>query len=571
MRVILTVILILILIISLVLLRYQMAEDYTSNSHYRDDKYIDLWNKELFLPICDIKINYLVSYHTITKFPYSSNSVNIILDGEPMDLTNVSANIVITTKKEMLPPIPRVYVPYFVWAFMEKDIEPELLIKKPNEIVEKTKFCCFMYSNCREEMKGVRDRKKFLTLMNQMTGNRVDNLGRCYNDNFKPNGSWTSNDEIYQPYKFVIAFENHQITGYITEKLVMPMLSRAIPIYFGASDVGQYFNTKSFINVNDFPNFESCIQYVMKVDQDEDLYQSILAEPYLHDNRIDRDVFSLYYGGKFYHELYQALQPYGLKRFIRPCKYYTNTIRFMTFADGKKYKTTRVLKEAEESGFFKDCKEFGPKDFSDSFKMKHKNFIARNERGYGYWVWKPYIILQEMATMEYGDFLIWSDSGNTINAQGFERMKELYSLLEKNDIIAFRIKYDEMNWCKMDTALAVLQIAGKNNDDLNNSLKNDPKQRTTAIILWKKTPEVMAFLQVWAHLATDYHLIDDSPSTSANHAGFRENRHDQSLFSLLLRFAPKVHVVDDNWSDEKDEYTMASGQQKPFVISRKRR
>ena len=36
---------------------------------------------------------------------------------------------------------------------------------------------------------------------------------------------------------------------------------------------------------------------------------------------------------------------------------------------------------------------------------------------------------------------------------------------------------------------------------------------------------------------TDFSLIDDSPSKSENMNGFREHRHDQSVFSLLF----KVH------------------------------
>lgn len=558
-------------------------EDYTSNSHHRSDKYIDIWNKELFLPVCDIKINYLVSYHTITKFTYAKDSVNIILDGEPMDLSEIQANVAISTKKERLPPIPQVYVPYFVYSFLEKGIDPELLVKKPDDLIEKTKFCCFMYSNCREEMDGVRNRKRFLELMNKMTGNRVDNLGQCYNNNYKDNGNWTAADEIYEPYKFVIAFENQQITGYITEKLVMPMLARAIPIYLGASDVKQYFNHKSFINVNDFPNFESCIEYVMKVDKDESLYRSIMSEPYFNvGNRIDKDMFSLYYGGRFYHELYNVLRPYGLKEFIRPCKFYTNNIRFITFADGKKYKTDRIIKEAEESGFFKECEAYDPRDFDSNFRKKHWNYIKKKKqyidiydktfenRGFGYWVWKPYIILKAMENLEYGDYLIWCDSGNTINPKGYKRMKELFFLLERYDIVTFRLKYEETTWSKMDSILAVLQAMGKNHDDLHTSLTTDRKQKTSAILLLKKTEVSLEMLRVWSNLANDYHLIDDSPSIEPNIPEFKEHRHDQSLLSLVTRFTINTVSVDDNWNDSKTDYTSQDGNKKPIIVSRKK-
>jgi len=545
-------------------------ENYISNTTSKGDRYVDLWNREMFLPVCDIKINYLVSYHNITKFPYHTDTVNIILDGEPMDLSDVNANLIITTKKERLPkaPMPQIYLPYFVWAFTEKQMDPDVLIKKPGEVVRKDKFCCFMYSNCDENMDGVRNRRRFLERMNEMTGNRVDNLGKCYSKKFKPNGSWTSNDDIYEPYKFVIAFENQRIRGYITEKLIMPMVARAIPIYLGAPDVGDYVNVKSFINVNDFPDFESCIRYVMQVDEDEGLYNSILKQPYFVSNTIDRNLFSLYYGGKFYHDLYRALEPYGLKEFIRPCKYYTNNIRFITFADGKKYKTDRILKEADESGFFKEAVAYGPKDFDELFKARHNDFIHNNPRGYGYWVWKPYVILLNLDEMNDGDFLMFSDSGNTINFEGYKRIKEYYSLLEKHSIIAFRIQYDEKMYNKMDTVTGVVKTLG---NEQNVTALLEGKQVTAACLLVKKTPMTVKLMQLWYSLCSEYHLVDDSPSVQPNLPVFKEHRHDQSILSLIVKSVPECIILDDNYSDGRDDYTTLDGIQKPFVVSRKKR
>jgi hypothetical protein len=33
----------------------------------------------------------------------------------------------------------------------------------------------------------------------------------------------------------------------------------------------------------------------------------------------------------------------------------------------------------------------------------------------------------------------------------------------------------------------------------------------------------------------DYHLIDDSPSIIKNHYSFKEHRHDQSIFNMLVK------------------------------------
>lgn len=544
-----------------------------------ENEYVLKWNTELFVPNSE-KVNYLVNFHTVRNYPYSEDCTNIFLDGEPHSLENINSEVCITAKKELLPrdnTIPVIYVPFFVWAFVEKGIEPELLIKNSArnsvrnsgtnyERIYKNKFCCFMYSNCDDRMDGVRNRKLFLEMMNHMTGNRVDNLGKCYNLNYKQNGWWKNNTDIFKPYKFVIAFENKALKGYITEKLINPMIARAIPIYLGAPDVGDYFNPKSFINVSSFPNFQSCIEYVLKVDRDQELYNSILEEPFLYGNRIDKDLFSLYYGGKFYKDLYKVMSKSVLKDYIRPCKYYNNNIVFMTFADGKVYKTDRIGEQAENSGFFKKVVKYSPQDFDIDFKEKHGDFIFRNKRGYGYWLWKPYLVLKTLDRMEYGDYLIFSDSGNTIYTSGVKKIREYYELLEKYEIVVFPMKYKEKEWNKMDT---VVSVCGGEKKNIYKVLEEIPEQRTGAVFLIRKTEGIVRMVKKWYRIGENYNFIDDSPSRIPNHREFREHRHDQSIFSLLTKLYPSCVSVPD-YDDDTNAFLTEKGEPKAFIISRLR-
>ena len=65
------------------------------------------------------------------------------------------------------------------------------------------------------------------------------------------------------------------MNGYVSEKISAPLYAGAIPIYWGAPDVKDYINPECFINVNDFDSFEDCIEYVKKVDNDDELYPKI--------------------------------------------------------------------------------------------------------------------------------------------------------------------------------------------------------------------------------------------------------------------------------------------------------
>ena len=63
-------------------------------------------------------------------------------------------------------------------------------------------------------------------------------------------------------------------------------------IYYGAPDVGEYFNTKSFIDISQFPNFEVAVDYIRQVDQSETLYQQIRQQPHMTSSQASANRFN---------------------------------------------------------------------------------------------------------------------------------------------------------------------------------------------------------------------------------------------------------------------------------------
>lgn len=88
--------------------------------------------------------------------------------------------------------------------------------------------------------------------------------------------------EVYNKYNFVVAMENAQKDGYITEKIVNAYEANSIPIYWGSSDLAKkYFNPKSFIDVSDFPDLESAVAHIKLLSESPEKIQEMLAEPIL--------------------------------------------------------------------------------------------------------------------------------------------------------------------------------------------------------------------------------------------------------------------------------------------------
>lgn len=156
---------------------------------------------------------------------------------------------------------------------LQKHENPEKTLK------EKTEFCSFVYSNgqaakCREVM------------FDKLSKYKTVNSGGRYINNV---GGPVDNKLDFQlKHKFSIAFENTSTPGYTTEKIVHSFSAKTIPIYWGDPEIARVFNPKAFINCHDYgldangdntAAFEKIIDRVKEIDQNDELYLSILSEP----------------------------------------------------------------------------------------------------------------------------------------------------------------------------------------------------------------------------------------------------------------------------------------------------
>ena len=80
---------------------------------------------------------------------------------------------------------------------------------------------------------------------------------------------------VKKRYKFVIAFENSQVSEYITEKIWHAYMSQTIPIYYGAPEIyEQVPGSNTFIDAAKFPGPKQLAEYIKKVDRNRQLYRS---------------------------------------------------------------------------------------------------------------------------------------------------------------------------------------------------------------------------------------------------------------------------------------------------------
>lgn len=171
-----------------------------------------------------------------------------------------------------------------LWMCYDTSFLVEESYKRKNGVaslssVKRDKFCSCIISN-----NGNAIRRNIIDALNKYKqvdcgGSFLNNIGFIV-----PRGENCSGKlEHNKQYKFVLAMENTDYLGYCTEKLADAYKSFSIPIYWGNKEGSKDFNPKSFINVNDFDTLEALVEYVMKVDQDENLFNSYFQVPILND------------------------------------------------------------------------------------------------------------------------------------------------------------------------------------------------------------------------------------------------------------------------------------------------
>lgn len=132
------------------------------------------------------------------------------------------------------------------------------------------KFCSFVVSNAVADS----SRKQMITLLNKYK--TVDSGGRYLNN---VGGRVKDKVEFVSRYKFSLCFENSMANGYTTEKILEGFAGNTIPIYWGNPNVAALFNKNAFINCNDYLSLEDVVEFIKRIDSDDDLYLRMVKEP----------------------------------------------------------------------------------------------------------------------------------------------------------------------------------------------------------------------------------------------------------------------------------------------------
>jgi hypothetical protein len=222
---------------------------------------------------------------------YFSNCTKIFFTGEnrvPPQNCDWSFSFENTEGKNFRLPIFLLYDGYY-----------DLLNKIVDESLLNRKFCNQVVSNG-----ACLIRNQIFTTLSQYK--HIDSGGRFWNN---IGGPIDDKLKFISGYKFSLAYENEswdyadRNCSIVSEKVMEPMRSNSIPIYWGNPKIGLEFNSDSFINRYDFNSDKEMIDYIVELDNNDILYMEKISKPWLPDNKIP-DAISLETIKKFLYNIF---------------------------------------------------------------------------------------------------------------------------------------------------------------------------------------------------------------------------------------------------------------------------
>jgi hypothetical protein len=210
------------------------------------------------------------------------------------------------------------------------------------------------------------------------------------------------------------------------------------------------------------------------------------------------------------------------------------------------YSKNLLLKSAKSIGI-KSIHAYTDKDFKKtSFYSTHYD-IASQPRGAGYWIWKPYYILEHLKRADDGDVVVYCDAGVSIIKDidpliniclGHDKNKGVLLFrnyqgasyigpgFEKTNEVLYHEALKNKYWGKRDVFVLM---------EMDEERYWNSPQLEGCFMFFKKTDFSMQFVAEWLKYCCNENIVTDKPNTQGkpNFDNFIMHIHDQVVLSLL--------------------------------------
>jgi histo-blood group ABO system transferase len=167
---------------------------------------------------------------------------------------------------------------------------------------------------------------------------------------------------------------------------------------------------------------------------------------------------------------------------------------------------------------------------------KENKEILDMERGAGYWIWKPFIILETMKNVKDGDIVFYCDSADQVKLGSKDYIIDTVS---KNGMLIVRNDCLNKQYIKMDAFVLC---------DADWPKYHNNNQVEAGICAFVKNENCIEILNEWLFYCKNKNIVTDLPNICGkpNLKEFADHRHDQAVLTLvaLKRDLPMVPISE---------------------------
>lgn len=234
-----------------------------------------------------------------------------------------------------------------------------------------------------------------------------------------------------------------------------------------------------------------------------------------------------------------------------------NKVHLVCYASGNEvnFRNQNTLLQSAINMGFDDFHLYNEKHLDQAFKDKNKH-ILEQKRGAGYWLWKPYVILDTLKRSNDGDIIIYLDSGVMLDKSINHILMKLESI--SSDIVLMENGHDNTQYVKRD----LMKYFNMDTEEYRKKIHID-----AAFMVFRNSETARAFVTEWLRCCEDESLLTDIPSKAEEYPEFKENRHDQAILTLLsYKNHNLVQVVPTTFMEECYHHHRRRERKKDFSL-----
>jgi hypothetical protein len=230
-------------------------------------------------------------------------------------------------------------------------------------------------------------------------------------------------------------------------------------------------------------------------------------------------------------------------------------LHFATYGDFRYSKSIERLKnQVSKLNIFNTITGFNENNIPKDFK-KYLDVILKCKKGGGFWIWKPIILKLCMDAIKKDDILIYADAGCSINhtEKSIKRLNEYITMVKDINKPIIRFRLGDNCKEKYYTTSKILEMF--NIDKNNDSILNTP-QFIGGIIILRKCDITIKMIDTWVLTAINHPLLfTNFYNNYKKNDEFIDNRHDQSIFSIITKLnIDKIWDIPDETYKYNEEY-----------------